>query len=53
MQYVCGLDCNLVKNDFQISEKNPESRIFEGRKKLTTEKNQICGIDLLDRCGGA
>ena len=43
MPYVCGLDCNLVRNDSQISEKNPVSHFFVGRKKLTTEKNHICG----------
>ena len=37
MPYVCGLDCNLVRNDSPISEKNPVSRIFVGQKKLTTE----------------
>ena len=41
MPYDCGLDCNLVTNDSQISEKNPVSRIFMGWKKLTTEKH-IC-----------
>ena len=46
MPCVCGLDCNLVRNDSQISE----SRIFVGRKKLTTEKNHIYMRDLLDRC---
>ena len=33
MPYVCGLDCNLVRNDSQTSEKNPVSRIFVGWKK--------------------
>ena len=42
MPYVCGLDCNLVRNDSQISEKNPVSGTFMGLKKLTTEKNHIC-----------
>ena len=43
MPYVCGLDCNLVRNDSQISQKNPVSHIFMGQKKLTTEKKQhIC-----------
>ena len=43
MLYVCGLDCNLVRNDSQISKKNPVSHIFVGWKKLTTEKIHICG----------
>ena len=43
MPYVCGLDCILVRNDSQISEKNPVSRIFAGWKKLTTANNHICG----------
>ena len=34
MPYVCGLDCNLVRNDSQISEKNPVSGTFMGLKKL-------------------
>ena len=38
MLYVCGLECNVVRNDSQISEKNPVSRIFMGSKKKHTEK---------------
>ena len=52
MSYVCGVDCNLVRNDSQISEKNLVSCIFVGRKKLTIEKKSYMQ-DLLDRCGGA
>ena len=37
MPYACGQDCNLVRNDSQIREKNPVSRIFMGQKKLITE----------------
>ena len=36
---MCRLDCNLVRNDSHITEKNPVSRIFMGRKKLVIEKN--------------
>ena len=43
MAYVCGVDCNLVRNDSQIRKKNPVSCIFMSRKKITTEKNHICG----------
>ena len=43
MPHVCGLDCNLGRNDSQISQKNPVSRIYVGWKKLTTEINHICG----------
>ena len=42
MPYVCGPDCNLIRNGSQISKKNPVSRIFVGRKKLTSEKYYIC-----------
>ena len=42
MPYICGLDCNLVRNDSQISKKNPLSHIFVDWKKLTPEKYHIC-----------
>ena len=44
---MCGLDCNLVRSDSQISNKNPVSCIFVGQKKLITEKNHICRKDVL------
>ena len=41
MPYVCGLDCNLVRND---SQSKIQCHIFLWvRKKLSTEKNHICG----------
>ena len=43
MPYVCDLDCNLARNDSQISEKKPVSCSFLGRKNLPLKKNHICG----------
>ena len=50
--YVCGLDCSLVRNNPQISEKNPVSGIFMGGKKLTIEKKSYMQSHL-DSCGSA
>ena len=37
--HLCDLDCNLVRNNSQISEKNPVSFIFMGGgNKIATEK---------------
>ena len=44
--------CNLVRNDFQISEKNPVSHIFVGGEKTYNWKKKSYTRDLLDRCGG-
>ena len=44
MPYVCGLDCNLLRNNSQISEKLLVSRIFVGRKnKIPLKKILYAG----------
>ena len=44
MPYVCGLDCNWVRNDSQIIWSKIQRHVFSWvGKNLTTEKNHICG----------